>query len=302
MSGTMNRRDFLKGSVAAVSVGLGTRGVAAVRRRTATDQVTLGRSGIRLSRLGIGTGTNNGQVQRDLGQDSFTRLVHAAYERGVTYIDTAHNYQTHGMVREAIKGLPREKLFIQTKMPWDRAPFTDQPLVELDRFRRELGVDYIDSVLIHCATTHSWPTDLRPMQDAFSEAQQKGAIRIKGVSCHGLPALTAATTVDWVDVHLARVNAQGHHMDGATGEWSEPGNRDAAMTELHAMHAKGRGVIGMKLIGNGDFHDIADREKAMRFVLTCGCVDAVVVGFASVAELDETIDRMNRILADGRPS
>jgi predicted aldo/keto reductase-like oxidoreductase len=298
MSSTMNRRDFLKGSVAAISVGLGASRVGAVPRRTATDQVTLGKSGVRLSRLGIGTGTNNGQVQRDLGQEGFTRLVHAAYERGVTYIDTAHNYQTHGMVREAIKGLPREKLYIQTKMPWDRPPFTEHPRAELDRFRRELGVEYIDSVLIHCALKHSWPADLRPMQDAFSEAQQKGAIRIKGVSCHGLPALTAATDVDWVDVHLARVNAQGHHMDGARGEWSEPGNRDAAMTELQAMHAKGRGVIGMKLIGNGDFHDIADREKAMRFVLNCGCVDAVVVGFASIAELDETLNRMNRILAE----
>jgi predicted aldo/keto reductase-like oxidoreductase len=295
---TMNRREFLKGSVAAISVGVGARSAGAVPRRTATDLVTLGRSGVRLSRLGIGTGSNNGQVQRDLGQDGFTRLVHAAYERGVTYIDTAHNYQTHGMVREAIKGLPRETLYIQTKMPWDRAPFTEHPMEELDRFRRELGVDYIDSVLIHCATKHSWPGDLRPMQDAFSEAQRKGAIRIKGVSCHGLPALTAATTVDWVDVHLARVNAQGHHMDGATGEWSEPGNRDASMHEIAAMHAKGRGVIGMKLIGNGDFTEIADREKAMRFVLNCGCVDAVVVGFGSIAQLDETVDRMNRILAE----
>lgn len=298
MATTLNRRDFLKTSAAALSIGLAGRGVLAATRRTATDQVTLGRSGVKLSRLGIGTGSNNGQVQRDMGQDGFTRLVHAAYERGVTYIDTAHNYQTHGMVREAIKGLPREKLYIQTKMPWDRAPFTDRPLDELDRFRRELGVEYIDSVLLHCATKPTWPADLRPMQDAFSDAQHRGVIRIKGVSCHGLPALRAATGVDWVDVHLARVNAQGRHMDGANGTWSEPGDKDASMHEIAAMHAKGRGVIGMKLIGNGDFTDASDREKAMRFVLTCGCVDAIVVGLASIAQLDETIDRMNRILAE----
>jgi predicted aldo/keto reductase-like oxidoreductase len=294
----LNRRDFLKTSAAALSVGFGARDLLAAGKRTATDQVTLGHSGVKLSRLGIGTGSNNGQVQRDLGQDGFTNLVHAAYERGVTYIDTAHNYQTHGMVREAIRGIPREKLYIQTKMPWDRPQFYDHPTEALDKFRSELGVEYIDSVLLHCATKSSWPTDLRPMQDAFSEAQHKGIIRIKGVSCHGLPALRAATTVDWVDVHLARVNAQAHHMDGAAGAFGEPGDRESAMKELAAMHAKGHGVIGMKLIGNGDFTDAADREKAMRFVMTCGCVDAVVVGMASIAQLDETIGRMNRILAE----
>jgi predicted aldo/keto reductase-like oxidoreductase len=298
MSSTLNRRDFLKTSAAALSVGFSGVTLLATPKKTATDVVTLGKSGIKLSRLGIGTGSNNGQVQRAMGQEAFTSLVHAAYERGVTYIDTAHNYQTHGMVKEAIKGLPREKFYIQTKMPWDRAPFTEKPLDALDKFRQELGVDYIDSVLIHCATKHTWPTDLRFMQDAFSEAQSKGAIKIKGVSCHGLPALTAATTNDWIDVHLARVNAQAHHMDGADGTFGEPGNRDAAMKELTAMHARGHGVIGMKLIGNGDFTDAADREKAMRFVLTCGCVDAVVVGMNGIGQLDETIARINRILAE----
>jgi predicted aldo/keto reductase-like oxidoreductase len=298
MSSTLNRRDFLKTSAAALSIGLSGVDLLGATKKTATDQVTLGKSGVKLSRLGIGTGSNNGAVQRAMGQAAFTDLVHAAYERGVTYIDTAHNYQTHGMIKEAIKGLPREKLYIQTKMPWDRAPFTENPTAELDRFRQELGVEYIDTVLIHCALKHTWPTDLRFMQDAFSEAQSKGVMRIKGVSCHGLPALTAATTNDWIDVHLARVNAQARHMDGADGTFGEPGNRDAAMKELTAMHARGHGIIGMKLVGNGDFTDAADREKAMKFVLTCGCVDAVVVGMNGIAQLDETIARMNRVLAE----
>jgi len=298
MSPRLNRREFLKSSAAALSVGFASRDATHAAARTATDQVTLGNSGVRLSRLGIGTGSNNGQVQRDLGQDAFTRLVHAAFERGVTYIDTAHNYQTHGMVREAIKGLPRERLFIQSKLPWDRPEFADHAQDHIDRFRRELGTDYVDSLLIHCTTTNSWTTDLRFMRDAFDEAKAKGHIRVKGVSCHGLPALRAAATDDWVDVHLARINAQGHHMDGATGQWSEPGDRDAAMRNIQTMHARGHGVIGMKLVGNGDFKDAADREKAMRFALTCGCVDAVVVGMASIEQLDETIARMNRILAE----
>jgi predicted aldo/keto reductase-like oxidoreductase len=296
---TIDRRQFLRTSITAVGASL-TIGVPtqARVRRVASDQVALGKSGVTIARLGLGTGSSNGQVQRDLGMDGFRRLIHEAFDRGITYIDTADNYKTHEMVREAIKGLPREKLFIQSKMPWDHGDGPTKPAETLERYRRELGTEYIDSLLLHCATKHTWPADLRPMMNAFDEAKAKGIIRLKGVSCHGLPALTAATDVDWCDVHLARVNAQGHHMDGAKGEWSEPGNRDAAMKEIAAMHAKGRGIIGMKLVGNGDFKNADDRERALKFAMTCGCVDAVVMGFASVAELDEAIGRMNRILAE----
>jgi predicted aldo/keto reductase-like oxidoreductase len=263
----------------------------------ATDMVPLGKTGVRMARLGIGTGSNGGDVQRALGQEAFTRLIRYGVERGVTYIDTADNYRIHEMVGVAIKGLPRERLFIQTKMPWDRAPFTDKPVEAIDRYRRELGVDYIDSLLLHCALKHTWPTDLRRMMDAFDDAKQKGIIRVKGVSCHGLPALTAATHADWVDVHLARINHRGHHMDGVDGTWKEPGNQPAAMQEIRAMHEKGRGIIGMKLVGNGDFTTPSDRQQALQFALTCGCVDAIVIGFKSAGEIDEAIGRMDRILA-----
>ena len=296
---TIDRRQFLRTSITAVgaSLAIGVPTQARVRR-VASDQVTLGKSGVTIARLGLGTGSNNGQVQRDLGMEGFRRLIHEAFDRGITYIDTADNYKTHEMVREAIKGLPREKLFIQSKMPWDHGDGPTKPKETLDRYRRELGTEYIDSLLLHCATKHSWPADLRPMMDAFDEAKAKGIIRLKGVSCHGLPALTAATRRG-----LVRRAPRARQRTGAShgrrrGEWSEPGNRDAAMKEIAAMHAKGRGIIGMKLVGNGDFKNADDRERALKFALTCGCVDAVVMGFASVAELDEAIGRMNRFLAE----
>jgi len=294
----VDRRDFIRQSATALgAVLIAPAAAAAAPPARATDLVPLGRTGIRMPRLGIGTGSNGGDVQRGLGQEAFTRLVRYAVDHGVTYIDTADNYRIHDMVGVAIKGIPRERLFIQTKMPWDRSPFPDKPIEAMDRYRRELGVEYIDSLLLHCTLKHSWPVDLRPMMDAFDQAKQKGIIRAKGVSCHGLPALTAATREDWVDVHLARINHRAHHMDGADGTWSEPGNQAASMQEIRAMHAKGRGIIGMKLVGNGDFTSADDRERALQFVLTCGCVDAVVMGFKSPAEIDEAIGRMNRILA-----
>lgn len=262
----------------------------------AIDLVPLGKTNHKISRLGLGTGSNGGQVQQALGQEGFNRLVRYAFERGIRYIDTADAYGTHSLVREAIKKLPREQLFVQTKMRLDASGSTRAALDTLDRFRRELGTDYIDSLLLHCTTESTWDADLRRMMDAFDEAQARKLIRLKGVSCHGLPALRRATNVGWVEVQLARVNPQGKHIDGRDGSWDEPGDVPAAMREIKLMHEQGRGIIGMKLIGNGDFRKPEDRERAMRYAMTCGCVDAVVVGFRSTAEIDEAMTHINRAL------
>lgn len=297
----ITRRQFLGTTAVLAGAAMLPPGVLpaaeTVRKRTATDQVTLGKTGIKLSRLGIGTGSNSGEVQRGLGREGFNRLIRYAYDQGITYIDTAQNYHTHDYIRDAIKGLPREKLFIQTKMP----DVPEKPLETLDRYRQELGVDYLDSVLTHYAHTPGWPEERQRVLDALDEAKDKKIIRAKGVSCHGLPALRRATPMDWVDVHLVRINPQGRHVDGPTYQWNSQGNENTlpeVMKEITAMRAKGRGMIGMKIIGNGDFKNPEDREKSVRYAMHCGMLDAVVIGFASTAEIDEAIERINRALAE----
>jgi len=291
-----SRRQFLGTTItftgAALLAPAGLRAADHVKR-TAADQVTLGKTGIKLSRLGIGTGTNSGEVQRSLGHEGFNKLIRYAYDQGITYIDTAQSYHTHDWIRDAIKGLPREKLFIQTKMP----DVPGNPLQVLDRYRLELGVDYLDSVLSHFAHTPDWPDERKRVLDALEEAKEKKIIRAKGVSCHGLPALKRATPLDWVDVHLVRVNPQGRHMDGPSpsdhiAPTAEP------LKEITAMRAKGRGIIGMKIIGNGEFKRPEDREKSIRFAMQCGLLDAVVIGFSSTSEIDEAVERINRALAE----
>jgi aryl-alcohol dehydrogenase-like predicted oxidoreductase len=298
MNTRINRRRFIKQSAtlasAAALTPIGLFAAEATRKRTAVDQVTLGKTGIRLSRLGIGTGSNSGEVQRGLGREGFSRLIRYAYDQGITYIDTAESYKTHGWIRDAIKGLPREKLFIQTKMTGT----PEKPMQVIDRFRKELNTDYVDSLLCHYATTPAWDDERRRVMDALEEAKEKKIIRAKGVSCHGLPALTRATKVNWVEVHLVRFNPMGHKVDGATYNWDEVGNVPAVVGEIKAMRAQGRGIIGMKLIGNGDFKKPEDRERSIRFVMQSGLVDAVVIGFASTAEIDEAIERINRALAE----
>jgi Aldo/keto reductase family len=304
----ISRRAFMRKSAEAASiVVIGGKVISTVEAapeiRTAADWVQLGsinKHKVKIPRLGMGTGSINGQVQRDLGPEGFNRLVKYAYERGVRYIDTADNYQTHGLIREAIKAnkLPREDLFIQTKLPIKQETLAD-PMKTMDRYRRELGVDHVDSLLIHCATKGTWVGDLKFLMDAIDEAQAKGWLKIKGCSCHGLAALRAATQNDWIEVQLARINPQAHHVDGDNPKdpHDPKGKFDDAMKEIKAMHDKGRGVIGMKLCGNGDFTKPEDREKAVRYAMTCGFVDAVVIGFKSSSEMEESIERINRTLS-----
>lgn len=298
-----NRRAFIKLSAGAVgAAALSELNVRALTQSpsTAVDLVPFGNQGHRICRLGIGTGTNGGRVQRELGQQAFTKLLRSSYEKGITYIDTADAYGTHTMIREAIRGIPREKLWIQTKMPWEELEFREKTLETLDRYRRELGVEYIDSLLIHCTTNLSWPEELAEMMDALSEAKQKEAIRMKGVSCHGLPPLKAATLSDWADVHLVRVNPQGRYVDGPNGDWDETGDVQAVRAEMRKMHEKGRGVIGMKIIGNGDFTDAGDRERSIRYAVSCDSMDSMVIGFKDESEVDEALTRINRALAEAQ--
>ncbi len=301
----ITRRNFLRQSAEAITVAavggeLIAKAEAAPVVRTAADWVPLGRkTKVKIPRLGMGTGSINGSVQRALGQEGFNKLIAYAYERGVRYIDTADNYKTHEMIREAIKvnKIPRDKIFIQTKLPIKPETLKD-PIATIDRYRQELGTDYFDSLLIHCATKGSWVGDLKFLMDAFDQAQAKGIIKAKGCSCHGLAALRAATHNDWIEVQLARINPQGHHVDQDLPNVHDPaGKYDEAMKEIKAMHASGRGIIAMKLCGNGDFTKPEDREKAVQHAVKCGLVDAMVIGFKSNAEIDEAIERLNRALS-----
>ncbi|HTY86201.1 MAG TPA: aldo/keto reductase [Candidatus Acidoferrum sp.] len=295
----LSRRQFIERSaVAAGAMALLPDALlgAPAAKRTATDQVILGKSVVKTSRLIMGTGSNNGHVQTDLGRDGFNKLVRYAYDQGITGIDCAAAYATFDWIADAIKGLPREKLFLQSKV--DGRP--EDALAAVDRHRKVFNTDYVDSLLVHCMYKGDWTDNWKRIMDAFNEAQQKQWIRAKGVSCHSLPALRAAVALDWTQVHLVRVNPQGRHVDGP--EQSVWSNQDEdvnpVVAEMKQMRAKGRGVIGMKIIGNGEFVNPEDREKSIRFAMARPELDAVVIGFKSPAEIDEAIQRMNRALAE----
>ena len=289
MSG-ISRRDFISGlTVAGAAVASGRFRVAAAaenhsqppaKPRHGYDVVTLGRSGLQTSLLGIGTGAVGGSQVRNMGTDGFTRLMRHALDRGIRYIDTADMYRTHSMVKTALQGVPRDKYFIQTKW-WVKKPEQETPEAAIERIRGELGIDTIDSLLMHCMMKGSWPTDLRKVMDSLDEAKRKGRVRAVGVSCHGWEPLVASTGCDWVDIQLARINPFGAVMD------AEP---EKVAGELKKMHAKGRGVIGMKIYGETGFENREKRLQSLSYVLGLGSVDAFTIGFQSIQQLDETLE------------
>jgi aryl-alcohol dehydrogenase-like predicted oxidoreductase len=290
------RRNFLKQSgLAVAALGAGAAIPAAAAKRSATDWVTLGNSGIQVTRLAFGTGTFGGRVQRELGQEQFTRLVRHAYDRGIRFFETADAYTgMQQMLGIALKGLPRDSYKLMTKF---RLRDTSDPKGTIDRFRREMGVDYFDILLMHCVRSPTWPTDLAHLQDELAEAKEKKIILAKGASVHGLLPLRAFPGNQWLDVALLRMNHNGTRMDTLqTRDTDDLGDVNEVVSHAKKIHSQGIGVLGMKLIGEGRFTKPEDRQAAFDFVMKLGAVDAVTVGFKSTAEIDEAIERMNRAL------
>jgi aryl-alcohol dehydrogenase-like predicted oxidoreductase len=268
---------------------------ARAAKRSATDWVTLGKSGVQVTRLAFGTGTFGGRVQRQLGQEQFTRLVRHAYDRGIRFFETADAYTgMPQMLAAALNGIPRDSYKLMTKY---RLRETDTPGATIERLRKDLNSEYLDILLMHCLRSPRWPEELKRVQDEFSEAKAKKVILAHGASVHGLLPLRAFPGNAWLDVALLRVNHNGTRMDTLqTRDTDDLGNVEEVVSHAKKIHAQGTGVLGMKLVGEGRFTSPEEREAALKFVMGLGAVDAVTIGYKSTAEIDEAIERMDRVL------
>lgn len=290
-----SRRDFLKSSLAAGTLAsLGTFPLNATTR-TATDTVTLGKSGIQVTRLAFGTGSNNGEVQASLGQQEFNRLVHYAYDRGIRFFETAEAYMTPAMLGEALKPFPRDSYQLMSKVTTFHE---SDPLTRFDEMRRTSQTEYFDIMLLHWQHTPDWVSQSARWQDGILEAQSKKMIRARGASVHGLPALRQMPGNKWLEVAMIRMNHNGTRMDGPTWEDNNnPGSVPEVVEHVKQVHKQGMGVISMKLVGNGTFTRHEDRQAAMRFAFQNAGVDCVTVGFKNTHEIDEAINNLNLALA-----
>ncbi|HTV82568.1 MAG TPA: aldo/keto reductase [Acidobacteriaceae bacterium] len=291
---SFSRRDFLKASAATSALaGLGTLPLEA-ESQTAASWVPLGNSGVKITRLAFGTGTMSGAVQRNLGQEGFNRLVRYAYDRGIRFFETSDSYyDMHRMLGIALQDIPRENYRLMTKVTTDDPT---PPLQKIDELRRQARTDYFDILLLHWQHTSTWPEDTRPWQEAVLVAQHRGSVRARGASVHGLPALARVPDNSWLQIGMIRVNHKGVRMDTEDYMASVGGDVPEVVTRIHQTLASGKGVISMKLIGEGTF-DRDDRRRAMRFAFRTARVDSVTVGYKSNAEIDEAIENLDAALA-----
>lgn len=290
----VTRRDFLKAGLAAGAVAASVPVPVGAARRSATDVVTLGRSGVKVTRLAFGTGSFSGRVQRNLGQDGFTRLVRHAYDNGIRFFETAESYgEMHRMLGLALKGIPRDTYQIMSKVTTRDGV---DPQQKFDELRRLANTDYFDIMLLHWQHTATWPTDSARWQDGILEAQARKVVLGRGASMHGLPALRRAAGTPFLDVAMIRVNHTGKSMDAEDYATQGLGNVPEVVSHVRAVRTQRMGVIGMKLVGEGAFGR-EDRQKAMRFAFRDANVDCVTVGYKSPAEIDEAIANLNAALA-----
>jgi len=294
----LSRREFIGTAVAATGiVGAGSLVGGKLRSRSEpspgafiidpsikspTDKVKLGKSGLEVSVVGIGTGTvgwNHESNQTRLGQEAFTRLVRHAFDSGVTFFDLADQYGSNPYFGKAIKGISRDRYVIQTKTN-SREP--DVVRKDIDRFLGELGTDYIDSLIVHCVTTADWTTQYRGVMDVMEEARQRGKIRAHGVTCHDFGALKSAAASDWVQINQVRWNPRRAHMDADV---------ETARALFRQMRSNGQGMIGMKVVGQGDIVGSKglSPEACFRFQIESAVVDAFVVGVESTQQIDQLI-------------
>ena len=279
------------------SLAAGSLALTPLRAQTgkATDWVTLGKSGVKVTRLAFGTGTMSGRTQRELGQEEFTRQVRHAYDRGIRFFETAESYgEMHKMLGIALKGLPRDSFRLMSKITTREGV---DPQAKIDELRKLAQVDYFDVLLLHYQHTATWVTDTARWQDSFLEAKHKKALIGHGASVHGLPALRQFTQNKWVEVAMIRVNHNGTKMDAEDFNTRGLGNVPEVVQHTRQVMTEGMGVISMKLCGEGAFTKREDRQAAMKFAFQNAGVNSVTVGFKNTAEIDEAIENLNLALA-----
>lgn len=299
----MKRREFLAKSIAgAGGLLLGTEFAAGGTKKSGTydpyERVRLGKTKIKVSRVGLGTGMRGGGRQSNhtrMGEEKFDALARGCYERGIRFFDVADLYGTHPFLAGALKKMRRKDYVISTKIWWRPGgiPEKERPGAEVlvERFLKELNTDYIDLVLLHCVVSEKWPTELNGYMETLAKLKKKGLIRAHGLSCHSLAALEASLNESWVDSVHARINPYAVKMDVKQVE-------DVPKVEavLKALRKQGKAVVGMKIIGEGIFRDSDERrDGSIRYALESGCMDTMVVGFEKIDEIDDFAARVRKV-------
>ena len=297
----LNRRQFINATVVGGGALIATPMLSGAQEVAATTapavptgpgaQVTLGKTGIKTSFLALGTGLNGSRrssAHTRMGEEKFLEIIHHAMDKGVSFMDMADLYGSHPFMKKALEGRDRDKYTLLTKI-WPRTAdwntFSGGAREEVDRFRKEIGVEMIDICLIHCATNDRWATEYEKARDELSALKEEGAVRAVGVSCHDHGALKVAADLPWVDVILARINNKGNKMDGTPEEIS---------ATLRTAQKNGKSIVGMKIFGEGTLTAPEQMDASLEYVIGNHLVDAMTIGMMNVDEVTDCVERITK--------
>ena len=298
----MQRRSFLKLSAAAVA-GLTsvseTVPVAASAKPRIQRYVPLGNTGLEVSDISFGC-----------SRLSDSKLVRYAYERGVTYFDTAESYR--GGASETAVGLAlsdvREKVVIASKTKAGEGATRHQMMSALEESLKRLRTDYVDIYYNHAVND---PARMQnPEWAEFTEtAKKQGKIRFRGMSGHGsrlIESLDYSLDHDLVDVVLVAFNfAQDPDFEEKLRYlFHYIALQPDLIRVLDKARNKGVGVAAMKILMGARLHDMRPHEleggtfsqAALKWALASNHIDVALISMTDHAKIDEYIDASGELI------
>ena len=249
---------------------------------------------VKTTRIGFGTGMRGGQRRSDLirgGYPKAIEMLRFAYDQGIRLFDLADLYGTHDVVAEALKDKPRESYVLVSKV-WllgGGIPETERllPEVTVKRFLRECRVEYIDIVQIHCMQNNHWTQENAAAMESLAKLKKEGVIRAHGISSHSNAATELAAETEWCDVIHVRLNSEGLAMDGPQDDAAKRVEESLRVTKK--AHDAGKGIICMKVLGEGKMANDEMRKKSTTFITQLDSVQCMIVGFTEMAHIPEFV-------------
>lgn len=281
----------------------------------------LGKTGIKVSKIGFGTGTSGFtgvNLHTQMSVDELSGLLIYGYELGINLWDTAYSYGTYPHIKEALKSLNRENIVISSKTALTGY---EETLKEVEDSLKILGTDYIDVFLLHGVRNAFDFWVRRCALRALTKSKEKGDIRAVGFSCHGIGAIEKALHMPELDIIMARLNFSGDYMDSyqenllsnimsipvakntvrflipkqllpSVSKLVEPPKPSLSLQEktrdlLNVMHEAGKGVMGIKLFGAGKLK--GETQKVISFAKPISFVNSFVIGMTHKEEIRQNV-------------